>query len=80
MNIGENIGEYRMWKSVLTITRQFMQEHPKMLQIFSICLFSGILRESTYVWFRLYEKFLESLSENVSVKLEKIYEEEEGTP
>ncbi len=33
-NIGENIGEYRIWKSILAITRQFMRECPRMLTNF----------------------------------------------
>ncbi len=49
-----NIGEYYMGKSVLAITRQFMRKRPRMLRIFGICLFSSILRELTYVRFRLY--------------------------
>ncbi len=46
-----NIGQYPMWKSFLAITRQFMWECPRIL---TNIWYSPILRELTYVWFRLY--------------------------
>ncbi len=55
-----NIGEY-CGKVILAIIHQFMLERPRMLRIFSICLFLSILKESTYACFHL-QKFFSDTS------------------